>query len=239
VLFILDPDGSVCSCECSVWDQDCLRGYKCSAWANDGGTAWNATRCSPVDPDPDAPGEPCTVEDSPVSGVDSCDVGSMCWNVDPRTLVGVCVPLCQGGRGDPMCPPDRVCRISNEGVLILCLSTCDPLAPECNRGEECTADPETGAFSCMPHADNGTYGQDCTDLATCGPGLLCASATRLPGIGDCARDATACCTYWCDLTAADPEAACPDTALGQSCVPFYEEGEAPEGYEHVGFCGLE
>src|SRR5690349_13167900 len=48
--------------ECDIWEEDCPEGYKCMPWANDGGNAWNATRCSPIAPDAHAPGESCTVE---------------------------------------------------------------------------------------------------------------------------------------------------------------------------------
>ena len=73
---------------CSTFAQDCPPGFKCMPWASDGGNSWNATRCVPIAPDPNAPGEPCTVEGSGVSGLDDCDGTSMCWDVDPDTLEG-------------------------------------------------------------------------------------------------------------------------------------------------------
>ena len=54
-------------------------------WANDGGGAWNATKCEEIPPEPDGVGEPCTVEISGTSGVDTCVLGAMCWDVDPET----------------------------------------------------------------------------------------------------------------------------------------------------------
>lgn len=72
-LFLSEPDGGGTGFECDVFAQDCPPGEKCVPWANDGGGVWNATRCSPVDDDPAAPGEPCTVEGGPTSGIDDCD----------------------------------------------------------------------------------------------------------------------------------------------------------------------
>jgi hypothetical protein len=45
--------------------------------------------------------------------------------------------------------------------------------------------------------------------------------------------ATGCCSPLCDLT--DPMPPClPD----QVCLPWYEAGMAPAGYENVGACAL-
>ena len=46
------PDGGGISFECDLFEQDCPPGEKCMPWANDGGGAWNATRCSPVADNP-------------------------------------------------------------------------------------------------------------------------------------------------------------------------------------------
>ena len=47
--FIVTPDGGGTSdYTCDVFKQDCKRGQKCTAWAEDGGGAWNATRCVEV-----------------------------------------------------------------------------------------------------------------------------------------------------------------------------------------------
>jgi hypothetical protein len=89
-------------------------------WADDGGTEWNATKCSALDPDSKAPGEPCTAEGSGVSGVDDCEEGSMCWDVDPDTLQGFCVAFCIGTEANPSCAdPELVCTILD--FLPLCL----------------------------------------------------------------------------------------------------------------------
>ena len=119
--FISDPDGGGVSTECSVWDQDCGDGEKCGPWANDGGSEHNATRCVPVDPNPMLPGEACTVEGSGVSGVDDCDVGVLCYDVDNDLLEGTCVAMCSGSEKAPSCPDGTWCSVSNDGVLPLCL----------------------------------------------------------------------------------------------------------------------
>ena len=119
--FITDPDGGGVSVECSIWDQDCGDGEKCQPWANDGGAQQNATRCTPVDPNPMAPGDPCTVEGSGISGIDDCDVGVLCYDVAEGSLEGTCVAMCGGSEVMPECPEGSWCSITNEGVLALCL----------------------------------------------------------------------------------------------------------------------
>ncbi|MGH1344981.1 MAG: vWA domain-containing protein [Nannocystales bacterium] len=146
--FITDPDGGGVSVECSVWDQDCGDGEKCGPWANDGGPLHNATRCVPVAPDPLAPGEPCAVEGSGVSGLDDCDIGVVCYDVVEKTLEGTCVAMCSGPESSPVCPKGSWCNITNDGVLALCMpdelcvddGVCqcmcgDGMDPDCKKGQ--------------------------------------------------------------------------------------------------------
>ena len=108
--------------ECDIWEPDCPEGEKCSAWANDGGTEFNATRCAPVAVTPDQVGEECSVEGSEYSGVDSCDHGSRCYDVDPLTNLGICVALCEGTAEDPICEdPSTTCTVIATDVLAVCL----------------------------------------------------------------------------------------------------------------------
>ncbi|MBL8948932.1 MAG: hypothetical protein JNK45_37515, partial [Myxococcales bacterium] len=133
--------------ECSLWEQDCPKGEKCMPWANDGGSSWNATRCSPLEPDAGGPGEPCTVEGSGVSGIDDCELGAMCWNVDPETNMGGCVAFCIGDEANPLCANEcDQCNIGGDSVLILCLPQCDPIAQDCGEGLGCY--PDFQSFSC-------------------------------------------------------------------------------------------
>jgi len=217
--------------ECDPFVQDCPVGEKCMPWADDGAGVWNATRCSPVDPDPNAPGEPCTVEGSGTSGLDSCDVGVMCFDVDPETNEGTCVAMCTGSPADPLCAePEEACLIANDGVLVLCLDTCNPLEPACEPGTECYPSPTSDAFLCLPDSGEGEYGAPCEFTSACAPGHACLDGSVFPA---CAE--ASCCTPFCDITAGLP---CPDDALGVTCQPWYEDGMAPPGYENVGACTL-
>jgi len=142
--FLFDPDCpdmGAASLECDVFAQDCPEGQKCTAWADDGGDAWNATKCAPVAETPGAPGDACLVEGGAVSGIDDCDRGAMCFFVDPDTAAGTCTRLCTGTADAPVCPQATTCVISNDGVLNLCLQTCDPDAPTCPQGQTCQPTP--------------------------------------------------------------------------------------------------
>jgi hypothetical protein len=231
--FIIPLDGGTGQIECDVWAQDCPEGEKCMPWANDGGNSWNATRCSPLDPNPAVVGDECQVEGTGVSGIDSCEVSSMCWNVDPETNLGTCVAFCDGSEANPICSdPNTTCNILNDGVLILCLPSCDPLLQDCNDGEACY--PTGDAFSCIPDAggEQGLFGEGCEFVNVCDPGLFCAVPDGVP---DC-QGSLGCCSSFCDLSDPDASAACPGAAGGQECVTWYEEGQAPPGYENVGAC---
>ncbi len=219
--------------ECDIWTQDCPRGEKCMPWANDGGTSWNATRCSPVVASPDQPGDACSVEGSDVSGLDSCGPGAMCWSVDPETNEGTCFPFCQGSSDSPLCEdPNALCSITNEGVLALCLPTCSPLLQDCAESHGCY--PLNGDFGCMPDYSYraGGYGEACEFINVCDAGLFCA----LPGLVPGCVGATGCCSEYCEL--GDPKASCQGANDGQECIAWYAEGAAPPGLEAVGICGV-
>lgn len=224
--FILTPDGGGGSIECSQWDQDCPPGQKCTAWANDGGNAWNATKCVPVVGDPDAVGEPCTVMGSGVSGIDTCDVGAMCWDVDSKTNSGTCRAFCSGSESNPQCAPDHYCTLTAEGVLTICIPNCDPLAQDCGEGQGCYGISDT--FVCAPDASgkDGNFGESCEFINGCTAGLICGPQGSVPGC----EDGGGCCTSYCDTTEATP---CPD---GLECEPYYAPGQAPPNYENVGIC---
>ena len=229
--FIQDPDGGYVSIECSVWDQNCPPGQKCMPWANDGGSSWNSTRCSPIADDPGDEGDPCTVEGSGVSGIDDCDLGLVCWEVDPDTNAGVCHPLCIGSENNPLCKdPGQTCSISGDGVLNLCLDACTPLTPDCPQGQACY--PIHRGFVCAPDAsgDLGAYADPCEFINVCNPGLACIGAEFVP---DCSPSAAGCCSPYCDTTGPNT---CPGE--GQECVPWFEPADAPAGFENAGICSL-
>lgn len=203
--------------ECDPLVQDCPDGEKCTPWANDGGSSWNSSRCAPVSPAAAAIDEPCTVEGSPVSGVDTCDVGLMCWNVNTDTLEGTCVELCSGGSGDPMCSGDNACVIQNEGTLPLCLPPCDPLGQDCGPGQGCYYN-GVDSFICAPDASkgNGVDGVPCDFLNGCAPGFACSELAE--------------CTPFCEVgvdTCDEPD---------EECILVLES--PPPGFEDVGLCAV-
>lgn len=210
---------------CDPWSQDCPVEEKCVPYDENGDNVWDALQCVPVDPAPVGLGEPCSLE-SLQSGVDTCELGAICWDVDPQTQQGVCVAQCTGSIADPQCPPGTGCVIANEGVLTLCLDSCDPLMMDCDEDELCLPNANDGdeTFVCVLAGDSlGDEDDPCELLNTCAPGHLCVSADQLP---TCAGDA--CCTPFCDLSE-------PDTcAAPKACTAVYDP--PPEGYEQLGVC---
>jgi len=236
-----DPDFATTGCaficddvgqppvQCDIWEQDCPEGEKCNAFANDGGAVWNATTCVPVDPDPDAIGEPCTVEGNGVSGVDSCDLGAMCWGVGGGTE-GTCVELCTCSSANPICTTNNTtCTINNDGVLVLCLPVCDPLdIGACGEEEVCVSNLSGEHFVCVVDASggDGAEGSPCEYVNACDPGLVCADGSLVPDCED-----IGCCTPYCDVND-------PSCRGGAECVPWYGDGEAPMCFEDLGACVL-
>lgn len=217
--YIMAPDGSCFThcVECDVWAQDCPRGEKCQPWANDGGDTWNASRCSPLDETPGVAGDPCSVEGSGVSGIDTCDIASMCFAVDAETNEGTCVARCEGSEANPVCANGLACMMGFSGYMNLCLPVCDPLAPACAVDEVCahtaSHDPQGAPFVCQPVPPlmPQPYAAECRGLAICDAGLACVWAENVPS---CAGDQR-CCTLLGDSLAPP---ACPD--IGQSCIPI-------------------
>jgi len=232
--FIIPPEEPPPSCD--VWTQDCPGGEKCMPWANDGGNQWNDLKCVDITDNPAQPGDPCTVEGSGVTGLDNCDLGSMCWGVDGETNTGTCVAMCAGDQRAPFCEdPDASCVIVNDGVLTICLPSCDPVLQDCGQGEACY--PVNGVFTCAPDAsgpDQGVFGDPCEAINTCDVGLFCAPAEAVPNC----QGSLGCCSDFCDLTGVDPDDDCSGAAEGQECLPAYEEGDVPPGGEHIGLCTI-
>ncbi len=216
---------------CGLFTQDCPEGEKCAPWANDGGTQWNATRCSPIADNPGTPGEPCTMEGSPTSGLDSCELGAMCWNVDPRTLQGTCIAHCAGDELEPVCPRATSCFIGEDEVPLVCLPTCNPLADDCEPSQLCG--PNDAMFSCFPPGENAAAADPCELVTDCAAGSTCIASEATSPM--CDQAVIGCCSPWCDLSAPDPAASCFDPA--QQCVPWFDD-PAPEGLESVGICAL-
>ncbi|MCY1061576.1 ribulose phosphate epimerase [Nannocystis sp. SCPEA4] len=217
--------------ECSVWQQNCPRGLKCVPYSADGDGAWDSLRCVPIAPDPGQPGQPCTVEGSAATGIDTCDLGVMCWDVDADTLSGTCVAMCEGSPREPVCAdPATACASGNDGVLNVCLPACDPLAQDCAADELCIAFGDD--FTCNPDGsgDEGQLFDPCGFVNDCDPGLFCAAPAAA---SECDPNAAGCCLPYCDL---DLPPKCPGAL--QQCLPWYTPGEAPSGHEDLGFCAL-
>jgi hypothetical protein len=223
--------------KCDIWSQDCPEGEKCSAWADDGGSSWNATKCVPVDGAPKQPGDDCTTDGSDVSGNDNCDKGSLCFSVNPETNVGTCIALCEGSPEDPSCADINTnCNISNMGSLILCLPLCNPLLQDCVAGgfQEQGCYWANGNFQCWPNysGDTGAYGDPCMFFNVCDAGLFCANANIVPNC----NDSSGCCTEFCDLD--DMNFMCEGQDDGAECIPFFDPGTEPPGLTNLGVCGL-
>lgn len=232
------PPGASASCAlCSVRAQGCIEDFRCVAWAEDGGEAWNGTKCIGTALAPVGPGQACSVVDSVTSGRDDCSTGAMCWDVDPETFEGVCVPFCGPEGDEPVCPEGTGCMLDGFGVLALCLPPCDPLEPAtCTADETCRFFPSSDAAFCIP--DGG--GQVLSPTIQCGDGdeacaadEVCISAANYGGCGS-----PTCCTRWCDLDAPDADAQCAAGRPDHACVAVFDDRPAPPGYEHLGVCAV-
>ncbi|MCH9687533.1 MAG: ribulose phosphate epimerase, partial [Deltaproteobacteria bacterium] len=223
------PDGGGASLECDLYQQDCPRGEKCMPWAEDGGDEWNATRCSPIADNPSDFDEPCMVEGSATSGIDNCVEGAMCFEVDAKTNEGTCQELCGGTEARPSCgDPADVCLAANDGLLPLCLPSCNPLMQDCGEGEGCfAADDE---FLCIyTVAPDAAHGDPCGFINDCAPGQVCLDDALF---SNCAG--LACCSEVCSVADPNADAACATLDPVQACLPWYET--PPAGLEDVGVC---
>ena len=227
--FLGSPDGGTIPLPCELLANDCPTNHKCSAYAADGGEIPDAARCVPLAAPARETGEPCTVEGSVASGFDDCDVGLACWGVDPNTLEGTCVPLCEAGAPPTCADPNRRCRHAG-GPLRICLPACNPLADTC--GDDAGCYPFNGWPSCLPDASgsSGAAGDPCMFLNGCNPGLYCAPAAAVPGCR-----ASECCAPFCALSSMGE--GCP-SAPEQTCLPFFEGDTAPQGLEDLGVCAV-
>lgn len=228
--FVQDPDASVFPSSCSLWEQDCPRGTKCMPYSSDGSGSFDATLCAEVVRDPRGVGESCTVFESLGSGMDDCELGAICWNADPDTLIGECVAFCEGPEAEPTCGDEcSSCSISGSSILALCLPSCDPVAQDCAQGDGCY--PIGTGFTCAPTGiEQGAVGSPCEFINICAPGSFCAGTELLP---EC--EGPSCCAPFCDLEADD---SCDALLPGTVCRPWYDELPTPScvDLERVGGC---
>jgi hypothetical protein len=224
--------GNECGDECDIWAQnDCPEGQKCTAVACEiGSSAWDSNVCRDIQGDAQT-GDLCMMTDgSSTSGNDTCAEGSLCWDPDPDSNVGTCVAFCEGPADSPSCEAGTLCGVNNDGVLPICLPTCDPLAQDCeNTDNLCLPTPASDGYYCVLDASQqmAPYGAPCSYLNGCNTGLLCVDPAGVPE-PECAS-AWGCCSPMCSLAAAEP---CP--GAGQTCEPVFDP--QPPGYEDVGVC---
>ena len=222
---------------CDVFKQDCPEGEKCSAFAEGGGSSWNATKCVPVTGE-GTPGDVCKTEGGGVSGLDDCEKGGFCWDVDDMNM-GICVELCAGTVEAPTCSDEQQfnCAVVNDGVLNLCLPSCDPLVQDCPGDDLCLSIGDT--FVCVldaSGADTGKALDPCEFANACDKGLLCLNPSASK---NCDPNAGGCCMPFCDLAdQAMADAGCKAIADDTSCVSLFEEGMAPPEFETVGYCAV-
>lgn len=213
-----DDVASECT-QCDTFAQNCPAGERCVPWSCDGSPSWNGTRCSPIADEPAGVGEACTVQQSRWSGLDDCERGAMCWSVDTITLEGTCVGLCVGTPDDPVCADSCAeCRFDGEGVLAICLASCDPLMQDCAPDEGCYLAGE--AYVCaQSSAPDAVVGDPCDGITGCAPGDTCINGAFVPG---CA-EGDGCCTAFCTVGDPDGCAALP----GTTCAAVFLPGEGP------------
>ncbi len=231
--FILTPDGGTAGTfQCDVWKQDCMAGEKCAAWAEGGGSAWNATKCVAVT-GTKVPGDVCSTEGGGVSGLDDCEAGAMCWDVNDQNE-GVCVALCTGSEMQPQCDAGFSCLIANEGSLNLCLPGCDPLVQDCPGNNLCV--PNNNEFLCVLDAsgDGGKTNDPCEFGNACDKGLLCLNTSAASSA--CMQGSTGCCQPFCEFVQGQ-DGDCPNP--DQKCVQWYDPMmEIPPGAEDIGVCAI-
>ncbi|NVB40202.1 ribulose phosphate epimerase [Pseudenhygromyxa sp. WMMC2535] len=208
------PDPDLPEDICDPFAQDCSNGEKCVPIATN--DTWDTNFCVPIQGDAQA-GESCTLE-SIQTGLDDCGAGLYC-------LSDTCIDLCSGSIDEPLCPESTACLASNDGTVNFCLPTCDPLVQDCAPGEGCYW--ANASFQCLNTSVDLETGVPCGFLNDCAPSNMCISAESLL---DC--EGAACCASFCDL---GDDQACAGMP-GLSCVAFFEEGQAPQGYEDVGIC---
>ncbi len=214
---------------CDPFEQNCPEGYKCAAWADDGGSSWNATRCVLVAPRAKQLDEPCSFPGSPLAGDDNCDFGLMCWDVDDETELGTCLAMCGDHPKAEICAQGSLCGfIDRSSGLGLCFDMCDPLAQDCPGDDLCIPSGESWICVLNASGEAGHFGDPCEYANACKPGLYCLNPEYVEGC-----QAAGCCTPFCDTSEANM---CPGGT--QECIPWYEEGMAPPGNEDIGICGV-
>ncbi|MDC0722686.1 ribulose phosphate epimerase [Nannocystis bainbridge] len=214
---------------CNPKVQDCPSGQKCVAFDSMAMNYWDANKCVEEPMNGGAVGDPCNINmgESVFSGLDNCSKGTICLNFDFATgQGGTCTAYC--GEGNT-CGDGELCLESaNEGVLPVCLKSCDPLLQDCGDMQGCYGDPSFGGFICFAPDPGENIGDDnspCEYTNACLAGFSCQAAETVEGC----MGAMGCCTPYCSI--ADGDADC---APSEDCVAFF--ADPPPGTEDVGVC---
>ena len=223
----LDFESKPESCDPGV--QDCPEGEKCTAYVmTPGYCCVDANKCVPVIGDKQL-GEVCE------RGVDNddCAKGLFCMaKTSGDTGEGVCIAFCDINNPSSCAEaglPNAKCIVYSDAVLPHCQDDCDPLAQDCTPPMGCYAVGNQGFVCTLPghDEDKGNDNDQCYTIQSCKPGLICAN-----GDGQQSCNSDACCTPYCDASGDGSE--CIEEL--EECVPYYEEGMAPPGFENVGLC---
>ncbi len=213
--------------QCDPMSQDCPEGDKCTAVSQTEGQPWEVNVCVEVGGDGGL-GDPCDIEGGKYTGLDNCGVGYICLLTDDEGNDGTCVEFCDANM---LCPDSGAkCVVYNDGSLPICLANCNPLVQDCADGQGCY--PSGGetfvCFKTSVEVGEGGEGDGCNYTNQCQPGLICLAPTSVP---ECAEDG--CCSNFCSVM--DGSDVCLD---GQECLPYFDMGQAPPGYEDVGVCAI-
>lgn len=226
--FIPDLDDGGAGGDCDPGLQDCPEGEKCTAYVSTPGYCCvDANKCVEIIGDKQF-GDYCQRENDN----DDCAKGLFCMTkTSGGEGQGVCLQMCDVNNPGSCLDAGQVdasCIAFNDGTLPLCESSCHPFEEDCEEPAGCY--PVGFDWYCaLPPWDPALEGWDCYALLSCEPGLYCG-----PGDVQADCDSEKCCTPFCDVSGDGP--GCPQP--GEECVPFYEQGMTPPGYEDVGTCGI-
>jgi len=217
---------------CDPWEQDCPECQKCSPAIDGDGDEFNSAKCVPLEAIPAHVGEACLASGVLGGGIDNCERGSICWYLT-EDGVGICISLCSGDASLPKCGDGSICVVGNE-FLNLCIERCNPLVDACSQVDNVCLPYDPYGFICRPDAwlVPGAKYSPCEINEQCDLGNGCFSVLLSP---QCDQGAAGCCMPFCDID--QPEKWC-SVRNGEKCVPYYEGGETPDGYENLGVCSV-
>ncbi len=225
--FIDCNDGGGGASQCDPLAQDCPEGEKCTAVSETAGEPWEVNVCVSVTGEGGL-GDPCDIEGGKYTGLDNCGLGYICLLTDDEGNDGSCVEFCDANM---TCPDSGAkCVVYNDGSLPICLTNCNPLVQDCLVGQGCY--PSGGetfvCFKTSVEVGEGGVGDGCNYTNQCQPGLMCVAPAAVP---DCQE--SGCCSLFCSVMEGN-EVCLP----GQECLPYFEMGQSPPGFEDVGVCQL-